>query len=612
DWRIYVSSMQGTNPTPATQASPIREMYGWTPFSANTWFSAGVMVPAFGTEASTFSLGTGEVVLGRMRFTHPVFPGNGFEDPMTLQDGNRGSFVTQPMVFLGEAMIRTASGERQTTQQLMVAELTMDAASTVSVNSIVAMPFDRSSVKGKPTIVRTGEFVFVHYIASTSGGSRLMSTNYNINTDTWSQPVEVELGAKFESFGNPSTILRRYQNGNTPVTNMTFTGKVTGRQNSEAFMGQMFLPGAGTTPTWTPFLDRTDRLEFDAATNTYWAPGIAWRLADVDIANFQLAINRLGVLTPIIDMTPREDRIVDRTTREIVVPTTLGGKVYIDTQTGSIKFSGGMIPRNADLYLTYSPRFIRVSGATSAQLINNGGVQRIARSNTSVGANYKSASTVLDERFLGITFTGFPGREDENLTEDLNYWYDQNNIAAAPGAQIRFDRMMSVFNRTTGAGDGPTRPYYSSMRFGVDLPTSVRTNADGSIQPGDMVVTMPFGGFYQVDPVNGRVYFGSEMEAQNVTIQYTAVDDRGATIGNFTVDATVSLIFEKGEQAVPIEQVGNESDVTISLDPFVSTAANNGRPPLYWLFWTSGRTGAPDIYFQTMAPKTAPLFRTRN
>jgi hypothetical protein len=68
------------------------------------------------------------------------------------------------------------------------------------------------------------------------------------------------------------------------------------------------------------------------------------------------------------------------------------------------------------------------------------------------------------------------------------------------------------------------------------------------------------------------------------------------------------------EQAMPIDQAANESSISLSLDPLNGPFNSVGtrRGGLIWVFWTSTRSGAQDVYFQTIAPRFSPRARTDN
>jgi len=321
------------------------------------------------------------------------------------------------------------------------------------------------------------------------------------------------------------------------------------------------------------------------------------------------------------NITPadRRTRVVDRTAREMVFEGAKGGKVYIDALRGSVRLSGTILGRGAQIYATYSPRFVRVSGAQGAFNVGNTVTgERIARSNTSVGANYRGASAAFDDRLLGVYLDPILG--ERALTEDSNFWYDGNGAVLASPFPVRQDRFYVAFNRTSGDGAAAARPVMSAMRFGVHLPTPV---AIVNGVPRNLTVTVlpPLPGdppnpalpniFVQVDPASGRLFIPSEFEGVRIQVRYDGVDVNGSFITNLTRIERVGLIHETGEEVVPIEQVGREGDFFMSLDrvnpndPFT----NNRRPPMLWMIWSSSRTGAPDVYFQTLTPKTTASIR---
>jgi len=111
-------------------------------------------------------------------------------------------------------------------------------------------------------------------------------------------------------------------------------------------------------------------------------------------------------------------------------------------------------------------------------------------------------------------------------------------------------------------------------------------------------------GPYQIDPGNGRLYFTGIDEDGVVTVSYTALSESGVT-QNVLVpyQMKVGPIPESSEQQILIDNAVNEADVTAFLDPFSYFQASSRRPPLTWLFWSSTRSGVPDIYFQTISPQ---------
>lgn len=511
------------------------------------------------------------------------------------------------------------SGQVADLSQIVLANLTLQNNGNVAVGLLSTMPGDASTKKSKPSVTRLitgGNNVYqVAYTGYSNGLGDLFIAGYN--NGVWQNPVSLNVGAGFEDLSAPSTVLRRYQNLNVPVIDTFFTGKLRGRQNSETFTGRLRVNASGLPfekDPWAVYENRYEQLRFDAKSGQYQAAGINWDLSGTRLDDIRVYVRGAfsGSQYRSIARGDATDKFINRETNELTLNSEIGGKVYIDANTGTVKLSGVILPRNSDVFLVYSPRLLRVSGATSKLLvqdINTGNLQT-AFLGTSVGANYRGASVQYDDRWIGVYNNGNPNR---TLSEDQNYWFEANsNLPAATvdsNLLIRHDRYMMMTNRTSNDGSAATRPFMSTMRFGIELPAPVATNASGNIL--SLAVTtgaVPSGDrpWYQVDPVNGRIYFTADMEDEPVTITYTSAAQNGTVGPSYTFNATVGVVFEKGEQAVPIEQVGSESDLFLTLDPFTNGPLNNRRPPLYWMFWTSTRAGVQDVFFQTLAPKTAP------
>src|SRR5690606_16082190 len=120
---------------------------------------------------------------------------------------------------------------------------------------------------------------------------------------------------------------------------------------------------------------------------------------------------------------------------------------------------GAVIPRTIRMFVRYAPKFVKVSDVD--------------------GANYRTADMAFDDRLLGVYVD--PSDSSRNLLGDLSYWADQNGLTPAANDPIRWDRMLFTFTRTSGDGAQSVRPYIRSMRFGVQLPTPVALNPDGTI-----------------------------------------------------------------------------------------------------------------------------------
>lgn len=639
-WRIYFANMNSTGFASAVGANPLRDLTAWTSAASGdpTWLHTAGQLPIGNEWNNWFSLQPGEVLQApgdesSARFFYPTFAAQGFINPLDPASPSRATSPNRYMAFVGETTKLDRSGKPSQLSQVMIADLnfgvTTTRNATGALNGIFPITDDATSKKGRPSLVQNGGNATVFYTGQAAGRTELFGANFN--GATWSRSQSLGLAANFEELGAPTALLRTQSTAVTGSTGAAitvfFTGQVRGRTNAEGFMGELSATAAGQLvpdAAWRIFEDRLDRLEYDATTGVYWTPGVHWAMGPNDVDQLELLVlNPLnGQLEPLIrNTTPadRRTRVVDRTAREMVFEGAKGGKVYIDALRGSVRLSGTILGRGAQIYATYSPRFVRVSGAQGAFNVGNTVTgERIARSNTSVAANYRGASAAFDDRLLGVYLDPILG--ERALTEDSNFWYDGNGAVLASPFPVRQDRFYVAFNRTSGDGAAAARPVMSAMRFGVHLPTPV---AIVNGVPRNLTVTVlpPLPGdppnpalpniFEQVDPASGRLFIPSEFEGVRIQVRYDGVDVNGSFITNLTRIERVGLIHETGEEVVPIEQVGREGDFFMSLDrvnpndPFT----NNRRPPMLWMIWSSSRTGAPDVYFQTLTPKTTASIR---
>lgn len=600
-WRLYFGRVRGSRPdnAPLPSPSPILDLNGFVPHSAQRWFEHSVgPYPNLGVTPpeSLFGLQAGETIQpGSVQFGGPAFPVAGFFnplDPITL-DG-RGATQSRWFAFIGSATKVTPRGDRIPVSRVFVANLR--SQNGLTIGNPIPLELDDQGQKGKPSVIQQGEFVGVFYTSNAAGLPQLLYSRFNGATQSWlGGPVALAITGAFESIDTASATLRRYRGGASGrgpnFADLLLTGKLRGRGTAEVFYGRVALSDTlGVVNARQPFSSfptRRDALVQDPGTGTYWAPGVDWRIAgsDVDPGN---TAGRVDILQ-VIDANTRQSILryetlnVDQATRIVSADTVFGGRVFIDAPSGAIRFSGAILPKDVKLVAQYTPRLLRI--------------------NEGPAANYRGSSLAFDERFIA----------------DRTYWLtaSPNNLLDAPiaaDALLRNDRFVMVFGRTSTDGTQATRPAMRSFRFGVQLPTAVLTTIDGNFTrmkvalvggPGAQVPAV----VYQVDPARGRIYFPAEFEDRQVRVRYDGVDEAGLPLPDREVTLTVGPIPEAPEVAVPIEQVGNESVPALALDPMSSfwNRQQFRRPGLTWLVWTSTRTGAPEVFLQSIAPRWSPV-----
>jgi hypothetical protein len=599
--RIYFASLDNgwtytpsgmTGPAGQNPTSPLRDLNNWNPVNAR-WFRRGISNYPRDNASILFGVARGETLLTpTLRYYNPAFPQAGMRNPFN----NDTVFQAMYFAFNGDVQKTTPTG-RSNESRVFVGLVTPSADGSLEVSSPVPLANDPQMAKGKPSILQTPTGAMVFYSGVAGGQNRVFYSRLQGNAFGPSSPLP--FGNGFESASAPSVTGRRYtgvntqQNGNS-VIELVFNGKLRGRPNSEVFMGRLrAVDGGGTSGA------NADRLTEDAqgnlnATNAFvWLPyqsnerlapeqsgvyrarGIVWNPdAGVALTQFVTGQAPLNLLINGVDTggnyNPAQDTgNYDPQTGIVSYDTRLGGKVYFDTSLGTVRFSGGTPARNAELRVSYQPRFVRVTpGGT---------------------AGYASPTGMYDGR----------------LISELTYWRQPNGADLAPTAPVTNDRFVFTYNRAASGAGQAARPYLSSMRFGVRLPHRILTNEAGV--PVSLTVQALQGSHsaYQIDPANGRVYFTAVDEDRPVRITYTGLDEAGNVLTNQQVEAFITLVGERAEEAIPIEQAVNESALSAFLDPF--TFANDRRPPLVWLFWTSTRAGNPDLYFQTIAPQWSPV-----
>jgi outer membrane protein assembly factor BamB len=584
-YRIFIASMNGDVPGAGAAQNPLRDLLIWNPPGTGRWFRhAAGPLPTVSDDVIFGSVAPEFVLPNTSKYGAPAFPALGRIHPLTGAQAN-GSYVA----FLAQAEKQTPNG-RVTENRIVMQRVVPDAAGNLTIEGPWVMGFDPTTGKGRPAIVQSDERATVFFAGSGTGSNTMFYSHFD--GASFAQPQPLPLGSGFEEFGTPSVSARRYlgqsvpglPNG-TPVLELTFSAKLRGRAHSEVYFARLHSDGR-LTPTNAPgtrtplvLLPRRvqERLVAESELGTYTAAGQVWEANDP--AGNPIVVEQLlgGTVT---NLEVPNTRTVDRSTGLISFETRLGGRAYLDPAMGSVRFAGTLPARSATILLSYAPRILRIS--------------------MSGGAAYAGPSGIFDPRFIG----------------DAGYWATRLNTAASINDPVQNDRYIFTYGRAAAGAGSASRPYMRTVRFGVQLPTAVHTQSNGNLtnfSVANMANTAT--SFYQVDPANGRVYFTAENENFNVTITYTGVDEAGNTVGPFVLERTVTLIGERAEAPVPIEQAVNESQLFSFIDPLDSPTDgpnnNNRRPGLIWMVYTSTRAGSPDIYFQTIAPRFTPVRSNR-
>lgn len=596
-YRIYVNQLQNSSTfnssgisTPFGSA-PLRDLNFFNPVDPQRWFSSRVAAyPTVTTQGEADALfpdpANNQTLLNTVKFGSPALPATGDHDPFDSNEvsGRRG---TTYMAFVGDAQKQTASG-RLGQSRIFITPVQSGGAN-VTLGTPIPVPDNTETTKSKPAVGLIPVGALTVYGATSGNASSLyysvfdgsnwvdLSGGGSTTTGLYSYPLS--LGEGFQSAVNPSLTMRYYTgaaysniNSGDRIADLTFVGKLKGMSTSQVFMARMKLDQSTGMPNSTaPFSffpqQTMEQVTFEGS-GLYRTRGVAWDLTGTNPIDIQVFVGTSTQASLITSGTMR----IDRETGLVTGDSVFGGRVVIDPKLGTVRLLNGAPPKNALIKVTYKPGFIRVSAGGPA--------------------SYTSVSSMFDQRYLS----------------EVNYWFFASGGPVLPTSQVHNDRYVYMMGRAA-AGTGQTaRPFMSTMRLGVRLPYPVLTTANGGVVSLNVqLVSGSALNAYQINPARGQVYFTKEDEGKIVNITYTYNDGSGNGSKTYTTgDVPISFVLETSEAAIPIEQAVNESNLSAFLDPFsyaTTNSANNLRPPLMWLFYTSTRAGGSDLYFQTIAPR---------
>ncbi|MBS1717123.1 MAG: PQQ-binding-like beta-propeller repeat protein [Armatimonadetes bacterium] len=592
--RLYLTSIAGALPNwhslpSGGVLSPLNDLLGWTPASSSQWMNQSVgpfpdtnpSDPSYISPDVLFDSATtgGSIVAGTARFHSASFPETGTVDPF---NPTGAPFSSLTMAFVGDAQKQTPVG-RITENRLFASILTIGAGGAITLtdltcNGSTAKMTDMQSEtllpKRKTSVVQTASNGAAVIFYGTDKGIQYVT----FDGTSFGTQSAIPMPAAMESVSSPSAVGRLYR-GTSKVIDVAFSGKLNGRQAQEIYMCRLNADASGN-PTGLAYqpLRTRDLLEYDTAHNQYETQGLVWNPNPSTPVTLETVVN--GVYT---NIEVAGTRTTDRSSGVISFTTTLGGTAIIDPNSGVVRLSSLRLPQGIQLALTYQPTFLRVSSGQSG---------------------FSDPSMAFDWRLVGAP---------QGATQ-FSYWAKPDNTAAltTDPNQPTADRYWFTYSRGAGGSSDAARPFMSTMRLGIALPTPVYTNAGGSIAS---FAVSGATSFYQIDPSAGKVYFEAADEDQTVTITYTGADPitGNALTTPIVVTAPVRLISERSQAPVIMDHPVNEAGLTLFVDPLQQvrdidtsttvTAPYNMRRGLVWMFWHTTRFGRGDIFFQTLSPQ---------
>lgn len=613
--RLYVAGVTGsTTQTANTSYNSLGDLSNFSPttLTNSPWFNPrnpSDPFPKDDTEAGSL---LGAASVPNSRWHHPALPVLGQVNPT-----GGAAFTKTWLAVVGDAKVQTASGAQDVSRIVLAPITVAGGVPTLDSSKAGYIDGDDASMKGKPSIVQLpGDKCVVFY---SSGGSGQSHISYAlVDASAFAGPHHynstlhsMDLPAGFELSGGPSVAYHYGTAGSSTKAyyEISFVGKLAGRPNTEVFLARLPADPTTYTPSASIALypdngsatsQRFEKLTYDG-NGTFRSKGIGWDLTTINsndqsfyspgiYSPSQTILNLMykdstGALKSLVSYPvngsltaqqnfaafQRSTRSLDASTGVVSYPCpVLGGQVYIDTNLGTVRFSSTAPLQNMEIYANYRPSVLRVSDANSA--------------------GHAGVSLVYDN----------------HIADDLSSgtWMDGAANTVITSGSIDPSRFVVTYNRAASGAGQAARPYWKTMRQGVQLDRSLFLN--GGV-PTSLSVAGLSSGYYQYDATKGRLYFadtagGFTLEGVTVTVTYDGLDQTTGAAVHLTEVHTIGLIDELDEAAVPMDVPVNETGLATFLDPFQAA----DRPPLLWMMWSSGRGNGSDLYMQTVAPLLTP------
>ncbi|NLH99971.1 MAG: hypothetical protein GX446_10840 [Chthonomonadales bacterium] len=422
------------------------------------------------------------------------------------------------------------------------------------------------------------------------------------NPEGWSIDRALPTPGGLYGLANPVPIPKRLdpdQRAANTVTHvdLVYTGQFQERAQPETFMTRYLLrelangrPNRAVTPF--PRVEN-ELLARQGASQTWAARDVAWVYRDPNTSAF---VDGTGN-SPWIVIRVNGARVnlgepvFDSPTGKLYFNSTLGGRLVVDPQAGTVTFPD-IAPRISDaVTVSYTPQTLRLN---------------VTRSDTgvvSVPAGWQNDAGFAPQPAVPASGANTGAVAVLDRSDNPRRITEPDSVR--PGAQAIRPTSVSrlwLFYRKTGSNVTSSGGlYFKTMRLMVRLPRPVPRNADGTI--GNNIQISGNRGPVEIDWQRGRLYFTEIDEGATVRVSQ-AIAGGGSVEADYRVswgdEMTVASTpgdQTTGEAALPTEASVNEGQLAVVKDPFVDRM---------WLVWASTRSGTTDLYYMAVSPSFYP------
>ncbi|MCW5934533.1 MAG: PQQ-binding-like beta-propeller repeat protein [Fimbriimonadia bacterium] len=489
-----------------------------------------------------------------------------------------------------------------------------------------AVPIDLIVPKGRPSLTGySGLINWLFYTASTSGRESVNYIPVGANMTNWGREQRLPISRAIRTVNEISAIARRVRvadafnnnNGRDRLFIETVITGTTGDRNlAEVFLARYGYTrrGDGRLGDAELFPIIVDEVATKETTGNVWRTRhLDWNYQSRtwnDLAtnlDLEIKVNGFSIISdpgdPRYPQTPTVDEatglLTFRYRQPVVENGTITryrevGNVVVDPLNGLVRFPQ-LAPKLSDmLTVTYRPRLLRITPLNPA-------------------GSHSQVTAFLQQS----------ENPRHGFTTPAESWVRKSsgNTALTNTEIPPTDRLWTFYRRSGNAPASPSVFYYKTYRMGVQLPTEILRANDGSfplsqstsVQAGVNHATVIGNnlGYYEYDPVRGRVYFTATDEGKPVRIIFLRADTGQQAVFDTTIrwiEESVAPNRRDSETQLPLDLPTNEMYLWAMPNeisyrrvlPQTLLAEHDGS---VFLFWNSTRNGAPDIYSAAIQPR---------
>ncbi|HSV74029.1 MAG TPA: hypothetical protein VLH79_09745 [Chthonomonadales bacterium] len=466
----------------------------------------------------------------------------------------------------------------------------------------------------RPLLVDVGggrRLAYLFWYGGAQGRTRLF---YNVNAGdlrnpaTWSRDIALATPGALQWQANPVPVFRHIfdpAGGPAIAIDLVYSGTLRGRMQPELIMTRYRINPANGRLSVMP-LPRVESqiMVRDGISATWFGRDLSWvhrvpggGFVNAGTPGFGIDIRIPRITGPVNQGAP----IFDPATGRLHFDSALGGRLYVEPQSGSVTFPDvAPLPTDA-VMVSYTPQSKRLNASRNDSGIVPGSV---------VGGWGNDPALAPRPHVPAVGANTGPVAFVDRSTNPR-----PENVLPA-GANMPVTRMWLIYRKTGANVTASGAAYYKTMRLMVRLPRGVLRNlVNGVFTVAPNITISGNRGPVEVDWIRGRLYFTEADEGSVVTVGFNYARTEDPSNPGQPVLASVppmqyrvswqdeiSTAIQPTDQTtnevfLPTDVAVNEGQLAAFKDPFQDKT---------WVFWTSTRAGTTDLYYMTLSPAFYP------